>query len=925
MAGSLKLVWASLQRQRFHTTGSCYKSRTGTEHLWLTRHLRDPFVKASKVESYRCRSAFKLLEMNERHQILRPGFRVLDCGAAPGAWSQVAVQRVNAAGTDPSAPVGFVLGVDLLHIFPLEGATFLCPADVTDPRTFRKIQELLPGGRADVILSDMAPNATGIRSLDHDRLISLCLSLLDMVPDVLHPRGTFLCKTWAGSQSQRLQKRLTQEFQNTRTVKPEASRKESSEVYLLATQYRGKPGGQHFDGQQPGGILSFYASTSSLRNWRREAIMEDLGENTTVLSTLRSLNNFISQRVEGGSGLDVSTSAQGSLQTQYQQSMQLEERAEQIRSKSHLIQVEREKMQMELSHKRARVELERAASTSARNYEREVDRNQELLTRIRQLQEREAEAQEKMKEQLERHRLCQQSLDAAGRKLREKEDGLAEAGETITTLKGRLSDLQWSVMNQEMQVKRLESEKQELKEQLDLQHQKWQEANQKVQELQASQEVRADQEQRIKDLEQKLSLQEQDAAIVKNMRSELVRLPTMERELRQLREENACLRETQDTNGLLREELEGLQRRLGRQEKMQETLVDLELEKERLLTKLQSWERLDQTTGLSIRTPEDLSRFIVELQQRELALKDRNSAITSSARELEKARLQLQDEVRQLGGQLLEERKRRETHEALARRLQKRVLLLTKERDGMRAILGSYDSELTPAEHSPQLTRRMREAEDMMQKVQAHSSEVEAQLSQALEELGGQKQRADMLEMELKILKSQAAPAEQSFLFSREEVSSLRLKVEELEAERSRLEEEKKTLEAQLERLTLQGDYDQSKTKEGGFGCLGATQIIFVQGDKLLAELSVKLPPARLLYSRLMLEALVHPVTLGVLLWMLPLGEAAGPSGTKMQLLETAFSRTVPGLIELHLLRQDSIPAFLSALTLDLFSRQTVA
>ncbi|PNJ23311.1 MAD1L1 isoform 23, partial [Pongo abelii] len=157
--------------------------------------------------------------------------------------------------------------------------------------------------------------------------------------------------------------------------------------------------------------------------------MEDLGENTTVLSTLRSLNNFISQRVEGGSGLDVSTSAPGSLQMQYQQSMQLEERAEQIRSKSHLIQVEREKMQMELSHKRARVELERAASTSARNYEREVDRNQELLTRIRQLQEREAGAEEKMQEQLERNRQCQQNLDAASKRLREKEDSLAQAGE----------------------------------------------------------------------------------------------------------------------------------------------------------------------------------------------------------------------------------------------------------------------------------------------------------------------------------------------------------------------------------------------------------------------------------------------------------------------------------------------------------------
>ncbi|XP_070316644.1 mitotic spindle assembly checkpoint protein MAD1 isoform X4 [Odocoileus virginianus] len=459
---------------------------------------------------------------------------------------------------------------------------------------------------------------------------------------------------------------------------------------------------------------------------------------------------------------------------------------------------------------------------------------------------------------------------------------------------------------------------------------------------------------------------------------------------------------------------------------MQETLVDLELEKERLLTKLQSWERLDQATGLSIRTPEDLSRFIVELQQRELALKDRNCSITSSARELEKARLQLQDEVRQLGSQLLEERKRRETHEALARRLQKRVLLLTKERDGMRAILGSYDSELTPAEHSPQLTRRMREAEDLVQKVHAHSSEVEAQLSQALEELGGQKQRADMLEMELKILKSQAGPAEQSFLFSREEVSSLRLKVEELEAERSRLEEEKKALEAQLERLTLQchveesrtkpsacvscqhwlsclgfyplwghfhaqceGDYDQSKTKvlhlslnpagaarqrlredqqqlqeecarlrelvraleAGGPVPAHLEAAAGLPSSREVAELKKQVESAELKNQRLKevfqtkiqefrkacytltgyqvdittenqyrLTSMYAEQKADCLIF-----KATGPSGTKMQLLETAFSRTVPALIELHLLQQDSIPAFLSALTLDLFSRQTLA
>uniref|UniRef100_A0A673U0F0 rRNA methyltransferase 2, mitochondrial n=1 Tax=Suricata suricatta TaxID=37032 RepID=A0A673U0F0_SURSU len=213
--------------QRFHTTVSRRKGQPTAEHLWLTCHLRDPFVKAAKVESYQRRSAFELLEVNERHQTLRPGPCVLDGRRLPGME----------AG-DPGAPGGFVLGADLLHIFPLEGATFLCPADVTDPRTVQRVLELLPGGRADVILSDMAPNAMGLRSLDHDRPISLCSTLLDVAPDVLHPGGTFFCKTWAGSQSFGLQKRRAERFQNSRTVKPRASRKESSEGYLLATQYQ---------------------------------------------------------------------------------------------------------------------------------------------------------------------------------------------------------------------------------------------------------------------------------------------------------------------------------------------------------------------------------------------------------------------------------------------------------------------------------------------------------------------------------------------------------------------------------------------------------------------------------------------------------------------------------------------------------------
>ncbi|NXR43284.1 MD1L1 protein, partial [Zosterops hypoxanthus] len=541
--------------------------------------------------------------------------------------------------------------------------------------------------------------------------------------------------------------------------------------------------------------------------------MEDLENNTTVFSTLRSLNNFISQRMEGVSGLATPGSSHSSLQMQYQQRMQLEEQAGQIHSKSQLLQVEREKMQMELSHKRARIELEKAANTNARNYEREADRNQELLTRIKQYQERETEAENKLKEQMEMNKSYKKSMETMSKKLQEKESKLAEANETITVLKGKISELQWNIMNQEMQMTSQDSQKQELMEQLDVEKKKWQEASQQIQTLQASQSLLAEYEQKIKDLEQKLSQQEHDALIVKNMKAELARFPKMERELRQLREENAYFREMKENNGLLKEEVEGLQRKLERYEKVQAQLVTVELENEKLLGKLQSWEKLDQSTGLNIRTPDDLSRQIVALQQRELALKEQNSTFMSSARMLEKARQQLQEEILGVQSQLLDEKKKREHQEALVRRLQKRVMLLTKERDGMRAILESYDSELTPAEHSPQLSRRMREAEDMVQKLHAHNTELEAQLNQVLEEVGNHKQRAEMLEVEMKVLRSQQCTAEQGTVVTKEEVDALRLKIEELEAERSKLAEENRSLEMKLEKFTLQGDYDPSRTK----------------------------------------------------------------------------------------------------------------
>ncbi|XP_072791912.1 mitotic spindle assembly checkpoint protein MAD1 isoform X4 [Taeniopygia guttata] len=670
--------------------------------------------------------------------------------------------------------------------------------------------------------------------------------------------------------------------------------------------------------------------------------MEDLENNTTVFSTLRSLNNFISQRMEGVSGLATPGSSQSSLQMQYQQRMQLEEQAGQIHSKSQLLQVEREKMQMELSHKRARIELEKAANTNARNYEREADRNQELLTRIKQYQERETEAENKLKEQMEMNKSYKKSMETMSKKLQEKENKLAEANETITVLKGKISELQWNIMNQEMQMTSQDSQKQELMEQLDVEKKKWQEASQQIQTLQASQSLLTEYEQKIKDLEQKLSQQEHDAVIVKNMKAELARFPKMERELRQLREENAYFREMKENNGLLKEEVEGLQRKLERYEKVQAQLVTVELENEKLLGKLQSWEKLDQSTGLNIRTPDDLSRQIVALQQRELALKEQNSTFMNSARMLEKARQQLQEEILCVQSQLLDEKKKREHQEALVRRLQKRVVLLTK-----------------------------------------------VQLSQVLEEVGNHKQRAEMLEVEMKVLKSQQCTAEQSTVITKEEVDTLRLKIEELEAERSKLAEENRSLEMQLEKLTLQGDYDPSRTKVLHFSmnplslakqqrkeeqqqlqeeCERLRELVRVlkgggsvsgnlegvggfQSPQEVAELKKQVESAELKNQRLKEVFQTKIQEFRKVCYTLTgyqidittenqyrlssiyaehqgdclLFKASSSSGGKMQLLETEFSRTIRELIELHLLRQDSIPAFLSALTLDLFSRQTIA
>ncbi|XP_061905360.1 rRNA methyltransferase 2, mitochondrial-like [Entelurus aequoreus] len=226
-----------IQRRLIHLTWRHPKKKSPAEKRWLVRQSNDPYVKASHAGNFRCRSAFKLLEIDDKFRLLQPGCSVVDCGAAPGAWSQVAVHRVNAAGTDSKLPCGTVLGIDLQNMHALDGAHFLSSHDVTDPATHAKLSRLLPGGQAHLLLSDMAPNASGFRDLDHERVVTLCFSLLDLAEKILRPGGSLLCKYWDGSLAGGLQDKLSLAFGSVQSLKPNASRKDSAERYFLARKY----------------------------------------------------------------------------------------------------------------------------------------------------------------------------------------------------------------------------------------------------------------------------------------------------------------------------------------------------------------------------------------------------------------------------------------------------------------------------------------------------------------------------------------------------------------------------------------------------------------------------------------------------------------------------------------------------------------
>ena len=203
--------------------------RSAASQRWLERQLNDPYVAAAKAQGWRSRAAFKLIELDDRYHLIRKGTRIVDLGAAPGGWSPVAVLR----------GAGRVLGLDLLPVEPVSGATFLV-GDFNDADMPARLQALL-GGPADLVLSDMAPNTTGHGATDHVRIVALADLALDFACQVLAPGGAFVAKVFQGGAERELLDPLKRRFAVVRHAKPAASRKESSELYVVATGFR--PGG----------------------------------------------------------------------------------------------------------------------------------------------------------------------------------------------------------------------------------------------------------------------------------------------------------------------------------------------------------------------------------------------------------------------------------------------------------------------------------------------------------------------------------------------------------------------------------------------------------------------------------------------------------------------------------------------------------
>ena len=226
----------STQRQLKVKIKTAHK-RSTSSNRWLERHLNDPYVAAARDAGYRSRAAFKLVEIDDKHRFLKPGQTVLDLGAAPGGWSQIAASRTR-ADTPAATKPGQVVAIDYLQFDPIPGVEIV-QLDFMDDKAPALLKSMLRDGHAHVVLSDMAAPTTGHTRTDHIRIMGLAEAAIAFANEILMPGGAFLSKVFQGGTESELLRLLKQDFATVRHIKPPSSRAESAELYVLATGFRG--------------------------------------------------------------------------------------------------------------------------------------------------------------------------------------------------------------------------------------------------------------------------------------------------------------------------------------------------------------------------------------------------------------------------------------------------------------------------------------------------------------------------------------------------------------------------------------------------------------------------------------------------------------------------------------------------------------
>ncbi|XP_067673796.1 mitotic spindle assembly checkpoint protein MAD1-like isoform X2 [Haliotis asinina] len=729
--------------------------------------------------------------------------------------------------------------------------------------------------------------------------------------------------------------------------------------------------------------------------------METPGDNTAVIRMKREFDAFVSasrrRQIEGSFNLNQAenddTNASSSPVVSMRNLLDKEKeekllKAEMIAAKSMIVKLETEVNTLRTSNKRARIEFEKDIGNLTNDRQRESEKLEELKSRLQYLADREKSARDELQELRRdsevRAAAAEEKQLALHKDKLQLEEDLQQANEQSWE---KITELRNQSMRTQMELQICQTELEETKAQLKLQLKRSAETTAHLKELEDFRLRAVQAEQKIKDLEDQERLHQEDVTITRALRTQLETLPNLERELDKLKEENKYYKETEKNTLLMEEQIEGLTKKLQRAENRMADYTQLQLDNESLKINLERWQGKSAAGLGNPLSPTELSLQVAELQSAQMLASDEYSKLQSRFNSLQAELREMNSKYQTLVQEVSVGKTGSQHQQDLIKRLQRKLLLVSKEREGYKRILDSYESEVTVNVGALQASR-VQQLEQLLQDYRVQTESLEAELGRTAHEVSQTKSKC--LELET-LTTDKGEKAEQSTKSDQRMIQELKERIIELELELEKKNKQVNLLEARIEQRNLQGDYDPSKTKvvhftmnpaelaqrqreeevkrlhdendklkqrlklleESGGSVDDLTlkvekKLLEPDAEKEVEELKSQLTREELRNKRLM-EAFkktsqeFREVCYQLTGYKIDIPCAsqyrltnmyadspqdyllfAHSSSGETQMLQTTFSETVQDLIDLYLAKQDSIPAFLSSVTLQLFSCRTM-